>query len=219
MDNYAAARLNMVESQVRPSDVTDARIMRAMGRLPREKFVPLAWRNVAYMDESIPLADRGASSLMEPRAFAKLVQLASVTKNDLVLDIGCGLGYSSAVLAQLAGSVVALEADGDLVNNANEILASLEIGNVAVVEGELSGGVGKEGPYDIIFLNGSIEIVPDALFGQLNDNGRLVAVINEPTRSAAWLYEKSGELVNGRPAFDARIQPLSGFEKKQTFVF
>jgi protein-L-isoaspartate(D-aspartate) O-methyltransferase len=222
MDNFSQARLNLVESQVRPNDVTDARIIRAMGQLPREKFVPQAWRQTAYMDESIPLTDDGVEGnrhLVQAMVFAKLVQLARVGDHDLVLDIGCGYGYSAAVLAQLADSVIALESNSKLASAANEILSDLEIGNVAVVEGDLTKGVAKEGPYDVIVLNGSVEDIPAALFEQLAEGGRLVAVVRSGGRSAASLFEKSGGRVDCREAFDARIPPLSGFEKALAFEF
>ncbi len=222
MDNFSQARLNLVESQVRPNDVTDARIIRAMGQLPRETFVPQAWRQTAYMDESIPLTDNDADAgryLIPAMVFAKLVQLASVEDNDLVLDVGCGYGYSSAVLAQLADSVIALESIPELAAAANEALSSLEIGNVAVVEGDLAKGVQKEGPYNVIFLNGSVDKIPTALFDQLAEGGRLVTVRRDGGRSAAWLYEKSGGRVDGREAFDARIPPLAGFENELVFEF
>lgn len=222
MDNFSTARLNLVESQVRPNDVTDARIIRAMGQLPREKFVPRAWRQTAYMDESIPLTDDGAQGnrhLVQAMVFAKLVQLARVGNHDLVLDIGCGYGYSSAVLAQLADSVIALEDNSKLVTAANETLSDLEIGNVAVVEGDLTKGVAKEGPYDVIVLNGSVEDIPAALLEQLAEGGRLVAVVRKGGRSVACLFEKSGPRVDSREAFDARIPPLPGFEKAPAFEF
>ncbi len=222
MDNFSTARLNMVESQVRPNDVTDARIIRAMGQLPREKFVPQAWRHMAYMDESIPLTDDGVEDtrhLVQAMVFAKLVQLARVGDHDLVLDIGSGYGYSAAVLAQLADSVIALESNSELAKAANETLSDLEIGNVAVVEGGLTKGVAKEGPYNVILLNGSIAEAPETLFNQLADGGRLVAVVRDGGRSAAWLFEKSGDRVDRREAFDARIPQLSGFEKVPEFQF
>ncbi len=222
MDNFSKARLNMVESQVRPNDVTDARIIRAMGQLPREKFVPQMWRHMAYLDESIPLTSDGAEDgrhLVHAMVFAKLVQLARVGDHDLVLDIGCGYGYSAAVLAQLADSVIALESNSELASAANVALSDLEIGNIAVIEGDLTRGVVKEGPYNVIVLNGSVAEVPAALFEQLADGGRLVTVVRSGGRSAACLFEKSGDLVDRREAFDARIPPLAGFEKIPEFQF
>ena len=223
MEDFAQARTAMVESQVRPNDVTDRRLLAALTEIPRERFVPAARRAIAYIDEDILLkpadGERLARYLMEPMPFARLVQLADIKPTDLVLDIGCGTGYSSAVLSRLADSIVALECDEELAAAANETLPELEIGNVAVVTGALNKGYAEEGPYDVIVLNGAVSGVPDALFGQLKEGGRLVAIVAEERRNQAWLFLCHGGRTTGRPAFGASAKPLPGFAREEGFVF
>jgi len=223
MDDFSQARMTMVESQVRPNDVTDHRLLYAMSEVPREKFVPAGKRPLAYIDEDILISGDASSGqgryLMEAMYLAKLLQLAGVGKDDLALDIGSGTGYSSAVLAQLADSVVAVECDEALVEEANTALSDLEIGNVAVVHGPLAQGCKQEGPYDVIMINGAVDAVPEALFAQLKDGGRLVAVVGRGPTGVAWVYLKTGETVAGRPAFDASVKALPGFEAEEVFTF
>jgi protein-L-isoaspartate(D-aspartate) O-methyltransferase len=223
MEDFAQARTAMVESQVRPNDVTNRRLLAALLEMPREQFVPAARRAIAYIDEDILLkpadGEEPGRYLMEPRPFARLVQLADVKPTDLVLDIGCGTGYSSAVLSRLADSVVALECDEELAAAANETLPELEIGNVAVVTGALNKGYAEEGPYDVIVLNGAVSEVPVALFGQLKEGGRLVAIVAEKGRSQAWLFIRHAGRATGRPAFGASAKPLPGYARQEGFVF
>ncbi len=222
MEDFSQARLNMVESQIHPSDVTDFRVLAAMSSVPRECFVPSSKRSIAYMDDAIPVSSEGESPRryqMEPTPAAKLLQLAGVKVSDLVLDIGSGTGYSAAVLAQLADSVVALESNESLVDFSNNILSELEIGNVAVVSGTLTDGCQQEGPYDVIVINGAVSEVPENLFDQLKEGGRLVAVIGEGAVGVAWLFLKSAGNIASRPAFDASVRPLPGFEAREKFVF
>lgn len=223
MIDYAAARLNLVESQVRPNNVRDRRLIAAMSEIPRELFVPQALRGVAYMDEDIKISEASdamsARYLMEPRVFAKLVDLCQILPSDLVLDIGCGTGYSTAVLARLASTVVALEADEKLATQADETLAELGIDNAAMVRGPLKDGYPGQGPYDVILLNGSVPAVPASLKQQLKDGGRLVAVETGAGAGSARLYVRSGEVVSGRAVFDAMVAPLPGFELAERFQF
>ena len=223
MEDFAQARTAMVESQIRPNDVTDYQLLDALNEIPRERFVSASRRAIAYIDEDVLLkaadGNEPARYLMEPMPFAKLVQVAEIKPDDLVLDIGCGTGYSSAVLSRLADSVVALESDEELAAAANETLPELEIGNVAVVTGPLNKGYAGEGPYDVIILNGSVSEVPEALFKQLKEGGRLVAIVAENGRSQAWLYVCHGGRTSGRPAFGASAKPLPGFEREVGFVF
>lgn len=223
MTDFAAARLNMVESQVRCSSVTDKRLIDAMQHLPREVFVPAERRGFAYMDDCIKTADAGqgkeARFLMEPRVFAKLVDLAEVRPEDIALDIGCATGYSTAILAKLASSVVALESDAELAEKASANLSSLDIHNVAVVTGELAAGQPKQGPYDVIILNGAVQSVPQTLFDQLAEGGRLVAVVGRAPAGRGYVYLKSDGRVSARDGFDALIEPLPGFAAADAFVF
>ena len=210
-----SARFNMVETQIRPSHVTDDRLLAAMMAVPREKFVPGAARALAYAD--VPVAMAPGRYLLDPRSFAKLVQLAGIQAHDRVLDVGGGTGYSAAVLARLAGEVVALEQDADLVRAASQLLANV-VGKVEVVQGGLVEGVKDRAPFDVIFINGAIEQVPDALLGQLAEGGRLVAVLKDG-QSRAWLYLKENGQVGRRPDFDADVPVLAGFKKAMGFVF
>ena len=217
MTDFTLARHNMVESQVRPNDVTDLRIQAAMRGLPRERFVPKAKRAVAYSEADIAIADN--RFLLQARDFSKLVEAADVTEHDIVLDIGCGTGYSSAVLASLASMVVALECDDQLAAQATDLLNELEIENAVVIQGDLTAGVPKQAPFDIIFINGGVEEIPTALFDQLRDGGRLVAIAEHDGAGSAVVFKKSGDAIGERPVFDAAAPLLPGFEAAKKFVF
>ncbi len=214
--------MNMVESQVRPSDVTDRRIMRAMLEVPREAFVPTAMKPMAYMDGTIMLSKAApgapARGMMAPRAFAKLVQLAEIGEGSIVLDVGCASGYSTAVLAKIAQTVVALEADAGLADTASKTLESLGFDNAAVVTGALDNGYGAEGPYDAIVIAGAVETMPAGLLDQLKDGGRLVAVTaGLPPRATVW--RRIGRSFDRREMFEAAAPAVPGFEAKREFVF
>jgi protein-L-isoaspartate(D-aspartate) O-methyltransferase len=215
-------RINMVESQVRPSDVTDRRIIRAMLEVPREAFVPASLKALAYMDEAVPVVEadgtRQARCLLAPRTFAKMVQLAEIGPDAVVLDVGCASGYSTAVLARLAKSVVAVEVDTALATRANETLRRLGVGNATVIGGALEKGAASHAPFDAILLQGAVPRIPEELLEQLKDGGRLVAVIADGTFGRAQLWRRTGKLYDPRPAFDAGAQPLPGFARQVEFV-
>lgn len=223
MVDYEVARNNMVESQIRTNDVTDRRLLDVMRRIAREKFLPAEKSAVAYTDEDVLLGKFGEPPhpryLMEPMPFARLVQAAEVTERDLVLDVGCASGYNSAVLAGLADSVVALEADKELAARATNALVEQEIDNVAVVIGPLEAGYPSEGPYDVIFLGGSVAEPPQALFDQLAEGGRLVAVVGDGPVGTAMVFLKHNGVHGGRAICDAAVPVLPGFEKRPAFVF
>jgi protein-L-isoaspartate(D-aspartate) O-methyltransferase len=214
-------RINMVESQVRPSDVTDRRIIRTMLEVPREAFVPGALHALAYMDESVPVVPRAegraARALLAPRTFAKLVQLAEIEDGDTVLDVGCATGYSTAVLARLAKSVVALEVDAALTARAAEALRQLHIDNAQVIRGALEAGAPAQAPFDAILLEGAVPEVPHALLEQLKDGGRLVGVLAQGAFGRAQVWRRTGKTFDARPAFDAGAEPLPGFARKVEF--
>lgn len=214
-------RINMVETQVRPSDVTDRRIIRAMLEVPREAFVPAAFQALAYMDESVPVArrvgGRSTRALLAPRTFAKLVQLAEIEPDAAVLDVGCATGYSTAVLARLANKVVALEVDDALAARAAETLRQLHVGNAAVLRGALEAGAPEHAPFDAILLNGAVQQVPQGLLEQLEDGGRLVAVVADGAFGRAQVWRRTGKAFDARPAFDAGAEPLPGFSRAAEF--
>ncbi len=210
MSDFAVARHNMVESQIRPSNVTDRRVINAMADVPREAFLPSAKRALSYMGEDVEIAS--GRYLMSPTVFAKLAQLAEIESGDVVLDVGCGTGYSSAILARLAESVVAVENVEALAAEATENLSELGVDNVAVVTGPLQDGLAAEGPYNVIFLNGAVEQVPETLMAQLADGGRLVSVVSAPGIGRAQVFKKSDNTYADRIAFDASIPALPGFE-------
>ena len=221
MVDAATQRLNMVESQVLTSDVTDRRILRAMRQIPRERFVPAPMAALAYMDEAVPLTPPGPGRrwLLAPRVLAKLIQLAEVGEDDRALDVGCASGYSAAVLAGMGKSVVALDSNIKLAEEARTNLAALALDNASVVVGELTTGWVDKAPYDAIVLQGAVPEVPESLFDQLKDGGRLVAVVIEDGLGRATLWRRLGRSVDAWTAFDAAAPDLSGFERAPVFVF
>lgn len=218
MADFAARRQNMVESQIRTNKVTHPALIAAMEEVPREQFVPKAKQGVAYVDEDIAIAPGRA--LMEPMVLARLLQAAEIRPSDVVLDIGCGTGYSAAVLGRMANTVVALESNPELARQAIDLLTMLAIDNVAVVEGGLPEGYPKQAPYDAIVLEGMVPGIPDDISHQLADGGRLVAVVSdEQGIGRAALYTRRGGAMSHRQIFDAAVVPLPGFEVEPEFVF
>jgi protein-L-isoaspartate(D-aspartate) O-methyltransferase len=215
MTDYAAARRNMVDGQVRTADVTDLRILSAMQEVARERFVPPQAAALAYLD--LDLAVGEGRRLLKPMVLAKLIQTANIAPTDKVLDAGCATGYSAALLARIGGEVVAQEQDENLAQVARGALASLP--NVRVVSGPLAAGWPQAAPYDVILLEGATETMPQALCRQLNDGGRLVCVLGSGPAAKAMLYCRSGDDVGGRPIFDAAAALLPGFAKPPAFAF
>jgi protein-L-isoaspartate(D-aspartate) O-methyltransferase len=209
MTDFAHARKIMVDNQLRTSGITDWRLLAAMGDVPREKFVPAVRQGLAYIDEALTIGT--GRKLAAPAPFAKLVQLAEIEHGERVLDLGCGTGYSAAVLARLASHVVAVEADKPLAAHARAALAELGVTNVTLVDGPIASAGKAHGPYDVIILEGAVEQLPEGLLAQLKPEGRLVALIAPRGKVAvAHLFARSGKGIASSAAFDAtlpRLQP------------
>jgi protein-L-isoaspartate(D-aspartate) O-methyltransferase len=218
MADAALQRKNMVESQVRPSDVTDRRITAAMMAIAREKFVPANLASFAYSDENLSL---GVGRVMlPPRVLAKLVQLADAEASDSVLVVGGSCGYAAALLARLAANVVALFPDEASSAAAKAAWAAVSVDNATAVAGPMTSGWPEKAPYDIILIEGGVEAVPDALTSELRDGGRLVTVAVDAGLGRAIVLHKQSGLATRRDAFQAAAPLLPGFEaRRSAFVF
>lgn len=218
MTGFAAARSNMIESQIRPNKVTDDRVLDALARIRRESFVPEELRPVAYVDEDLPLG--GGRYLMEPMVAARLLQAARVERTDVALVVGAGAGYEAALLGLLARAVVALEEDAQLARRARAALVDHAIAAVSLVEGPLPQGWRARAPYDAILFGGAVGAVPPEIAGQLAEGGRLVAVVKgEAGMGRATLTTRTGGVFAQRTLFDAATPLLAGFATKPAFVF
>jgi protein-L-isoaspartate(D-aspartate) O-methyltransferase len=217
MTDFTTARRHMVDGQVRTADVTDLRIISAMLEIPRERFVPAALADLAYLDLDLPVGDGTSRRLLKPMVLAKLIQAADLAPDSRVLDVGCATGYGAAVLARIVGEVVALEEESGLSQAARTALSGPP--NVSVVRGPLTAGWPQGSPYDAIVLEGAAELPPDSFLSQLKDGGRLVCVLGNGPGAKAMLYCRSGDELGGRPIFDANAALLPGFAKAPVFAF
>lgn len=221
MIDFARARRTMIDTQVRVNDVTDGRVVAALMAVPREDFVPAARRELAYIDDDIAVSEaapgKPARYLIELMVLAKMLHAAGIQPEDKVLDIGVATGYSAAVLAELAATVVAVEEDEALVAAARTALAGRA--NVTVHAGPLAAGAPASGPYDVVLLEGAVEAVPQALLDQLKDGGRLVAVVGAGRAAKCLVHSRIGQEISARPIFDAAIPALPGFAAPRGFVF
>ena len=206
----------MVDTQVRPNDVTSYPVIEAMLNVPREQFVPDSRRDVAYAGENLELAP--GRVLLEPRTLGKMIDILDLQNSDLVLDIGCGFGYSAAVMARIAEAVVAVEDDADMANQAEARLAAQDVFNVAVVQGALNAGWAGQAPYDAILIEGAIEEIPVAITDQLNEGGRIIALFREGHLGVVKFGRKIDGRINWRFAFHAGAPVLPGFARRQGFV-
>lgn len=216
MSDYATRRQIMVDTQVRPSDVTKFPIIEAMLSVPRELFVPAEKREAAYVGEHVTLGD--GRVILDPRTLAKMLEAADIQPDHLVLDIGAGLGYSSALTARLADAVIALENDGDRVSDAERALAEAGIDNVAVVEGPLTDGAQQHGPHDVILVQGAVQTMPDKITDQLKEGGRIVVIFQDGALGAVRVGYNIDGAVSWRFAFNAGAPVIRGFEADQVFV-
>jgi protein-L-isoaspartate(D-aspartate) O-methyltransferase len=215
-------RFNMVESQVRPSDVTDRRIIRAMTAVPRHEFVPPSLRAIAYVDGPLPVAldgqGRPRRDMMAPRVFAKLLQAAAIPDAGSVLLAGCATGYGVAVVAHVAKTVVGVEPDPALAELARGTLARLGIDNATIVCGPIADGSNSHAPFDAIILEGAVRRLPEALFDQLKDGGRLVGVRLDGRVGTAVVARRSGRVFDERSVFDAAAPLLPGDTRQTAFA-
>ncbi len=206
----------MVDTQVRPSDVTKFPVIEAMLHVPRELYVPVARREAAYMGENLSLG--GGRVLLDPRTLAKLIDALDIQRTDVVLDIGCGLGYSTAVLARIADFVVAVEDDATRADAAQSTLSEQGVDNAAVLAGPLTAGAAKSAPYDAIILQGAVEQMPAAILAQLRDGGRIGCIFAEGALGVARIGHKTDGQVDWRFAFNAGAPVLAGFARAAAFV-
>ncbi|MEL6169917.1 MAG: protein-L-isoaspartate O-methyltransferase [Pseudomonadota bacterium] len=216
MPDYSSLRTQMVDTQVRPSDVTKFPIIEAMLTVPRELFVPDALRATAYAGETLDIAQDRV--MLEPRTLAKMLDALDIDPADLVLDVGAGLGYAAAVMARMAVAVVALEDDETKVSDAEAVLAEAGVDNVAVVSGPLEAGAPKHGPYDVITIQGGVETVPAALLDQLKDGGRIGAVFMDGALGTCRIGHKFDGRVTWRYAFNAAAPVLPTFRMTRAFA-
>ncbi|NQU61859.1 MAG: protein-L-isoaspartate O-methyltransferase [Rhodospirillales bacterium] len=215
--DFDLARRHMVDSQLLPNRVTDERIIGAMARLPREVFVPAEFQGIAYVDEAVALD--GGRFLMKPMVMGRLIQEALPQASDLALVVGCNTGYGAAIISHTVSTVVAVESDAGLAAKASETLTSLGIDTVAVIQGDLKKGCPEQAPYDVIFIDGAVAEIPDAISRQLADGGRLVAVVSKDGIGKAMLTKRHGDEIFSLELFNASTPYLAGFEPQKAFVF
>lgn len=216
MTDFAARRVMMVDTQVRPSDVTRFPIIDAMLTIRREDFVPSGQREAAYLGDNLPLGP--SRVILDPRTFAKMLEALSVDGDDIVLDIGSGLGYPAAILSRLVDTVVAVEEDGQLVTEAEQNLAAAGAVNAALVEGPLTEGAAKAGPYDVILIEGGVEEVPEAITAQLKEGGRIGALFMAGPLGTVRIGHMVDGRITWRDAFNASAPVIPGFERQRDFV-
>jgi protein-L-isoaspartate(D-aspartate) O-methyltransferase len=200
--------------------VTDAAVLDAFGSVPREIFVPADSQSLAYTDLAQRLTQGTPGRWLMPASpLAKLIQLADIGPTDKALVVGSGSGYSVAIIAAIAASVIGLEEDEALVTASKTTLTGLNLTNAAIVKGALTAGLVATGPYDVILIEGAVDVLPEALTGQLAEAGRLVVVEGHGASGCARIYVKTAGLVTGRNVFNCAAKPLPGFERKAEFVF
>jgi len=215
--DYAAARQHMIDSQIRTNKVTDATLIAALAGTPRELFVAESHRKLAYIDRPVPMG--AGRRMMETMYLARLLQVAELDPKAKALVVGAGTGYAAAVVSKLVAKVVALESAAELTARARTILAGLSIGNVSVVDGELTSGRPNEAPFDFILVDGAVEIVPDALTAQLAAGGTLATIVMNGSIGQGILITKADGVLTRREIFDAETDVLPGFTRPQRFVF
>lgn len=218
MQDLALARMNMVKGQVRTNRVTDPRVVAALSEVPRERFVPRALRGIAYIDEDLEIAP--GRYMVEPMVLARMLHELALTGDELALEIGAARGYGTALLARLCNTVIGIEEDPELAEKASAMLTETGADNAAIVEGPLTAGYAKQGPYDVILFEGAVAEIPQGIRDQLAEGGRMAAVvIDENGVGRATIHLKTAGTVSSRIMFDAATPVLPGFERQPGFVF
>jgi len=216
--DYALTRSNMIDGQIKTNRVTDPFVLDAMGEVPREAFVPTSKKGIAYVDDAVEIGN--GRYMLEPMVFARMLEAAELSEDDIVLDIGCNSGYSTAVLAKIASMVVGLECDEELAKTASGKLSEVGIDNAVIVTGALKDGVEKQAPFNVILFNGAVSDVPDSIKNQLADSGRLIVIEEgKATMSTVAVYTRNGDVFSKRDLFEAGVAPLPGFEAEAGFKF
>lgn len=217
MTDFAARRTMMVDTQVRPSDVTKFPIIDAMLTIARENYVPAAQREAAYMGENLELGS--GRVILEPRTLAKMLDALDVANDELVLDVGAAMGYSSAVIAHMAEAVVAVEEDEAMASEAQEALSDAGIDNVILHVGPLAEGAAQHGPYDVMLVQGGVTELPVALQDQLKEGGRVACLFMQGALGEVRIGYKRGGAISWRMSFNAGAPVLAGFAKEKAFEF
>ena len=217
--DFKIARKNMVENQIRANKVTSLNVINAFLDVPREKFVPDALQEISYVDEDIQLSRN--RFMMKPMILARLFQSLNLKGNENILHVGSNSGYGSAILSRMCSSVISLESDKKLFETSIHTFSNMGFDNVVPLHGSMENGVEKEAPFDIIFIEGSIETEPTSLFSQLNENGKLIAIIRPANIKIgkAKLFFKISNEIGLENLFDAQVSKLSIFKSKTKFSF
>lgn len=220
MTTAEISRKNMIDCQIKPNKVTDPALLDILGRTPRERFVPRHLHAMAYIDEDIPMGN--GRYLPEPMVLARLIQEAAIKPTDLVLDVACGTGYSTAIMAQLGATVVGLESSKEMADEAERHLRDLDILNVAIInQADLRNGYPQQGPYQVILINGSVASLPQNLLSQLADGGRLLTIVKPPHSriGQAVIVTRFGDSFTPRSLFDAATPSVPGLADSIKFEF
>ncbi len=217
MLDYLAARTAMVDGQIRPSDVTLYPILEAMLAVPREMFVPTQSRKIAYAGAHIDLGD--ARIVMDPRILAKMLQALKIQPNELVLHVGAGFGYATAVMARMAEAVIAVEEDANFAAEAETRLSEQSADNAIMHIGALAAGAPAHGPYDVILIEGGVEVLPESLRAQLKAGGRIAYIQMDGPNGQCRLGLATSNGINWRSVFDATAPVLPTFAADAGFTF
>lgn len=210
MEAYEIARTNMVKSQILPQNIRNELLVDIISKTPRQIFIPEEKQGVAYIDEAVSVG--GGRYILSPMVFAKMVEALDIKGTESILDIACGTGYSSVILAKLCRKVVAVESNNDLASKAHLNLNKLGINNVIIIGDRLVDGHEESAPYDIIFINGAIKEIPSSLLSQLGDNGKLITIVSKSRNMGSIvLLKKINSIVSSEDIFDVNLPIIEDF--------